>query len=454
MAESETLKDIGDQHKIAEDLRRVTGKKTAKPDELKTLTGIDALKTTLNHYLNNERITIVERRCRALFEQLVQPGETIYTTVRQRYPEDPDEARRRQDEDRTLAFNHWWSTRKEKLKADFNEYYSRELSASFNDKTLQNFLKRYQDIIRDGMENLPARVTTTRDRKFFSSMQHGFAPETANREWREMLYHDVRRLIDQIAEQLAMELENDTQKASHFVTSQLWHSKRVDVLLIGDSKRFQERLQYSLKALFLRYVRPLAEALIRAPVGSQTRMNIVRDSGVDIEILDYYFPEEGEDIYRELKRYLRFGVKLLNDPETVKNVFGRTPPKTDKLKSTLRNATADLDNKGEDASYRRQVIEEVEADLLALEYYLLHSLFAAAGFKAFCQQELGNLRDQFLERLSDGSWDAIANNEWKNGNATMLAELPAELHPQDFNTEVSDRLRQLGTALRQARSLV
>ena len=462
MAESETLKDIGDQHKIAEDLRRVTGKKTAKPDELKTLTGIDALKTTLNHYLNNERITIVERRCRALFEQLVQPGETIYTTVRQRYPEDPDEARRRQDEDRTLAFNHWWSARKEKLKADFNEYYSRELSASFNDKTLQNFLKRYQDIIRDGMENLPARAAETRDRKFFSSMQHGFAPETANREWREMLYHDVRRLIDQIAEQLALELENDTQKASHFVTSQLWHSKRVDVLLIGDSKRFQERLQYSLKALFLRYVRPLAEALIRAPVGSQTRMNIVRDSGIDIEILDHYFPDEGEDIYRELKSYLRFGVKLINDPETVKNTFGRTiknafgniPPKTEKLKIALRNATADLDSKGEDAASRRQVIEEVEADMLALEYYLLNSLFDAAGFKAFCQQELGNLRDQFLERLSDGSWDAIANNEWKNGNATMLAELPAELHPQDFNTEVSDRLRQLGTALRQARSLV
>ncbi len=198
-------------------------------------------------------------------------------------------------------------------------------------------------------------------------------------------------------------------------------------------------------------MRPLAEALVRAPVNTQTRMNIVRDSGVDIEILDYYFPENGEALYRELKQYLRHGSKLLTDPALAKNVLSS---QIDKIRETLNNAVAGISEQGADQDNRRQVVEEVEADLLALEYYLLHSLFDAAGFRAFCQQELENLRDRYLERMNDGSWDGIAGNEWKNGNALMLAELPPELRPQTFNTEVSDRLRQLGIAIQQARHSV
>jgi hypothetical protein len=454
MAESETLKDLGDQQKIAADLRRVTGENTAELDVLKTLTGIDAIKTTINHYLNHERVAIVERRCTALFETILRHSEDIYRQVRGHFPEDPDEARRRQDEDRNLAFNQWWSARQDQLKAEFNAYYNKEVSADFNANTLRGFNQRYEEIVRENMAKLPARAAAQRDYKFFSSMQHGFDPDAANREWREALYKDVRQMIQEIAAKLAVELDQDTQKISEFVTGQLWGSDRVRHLLVGDTRQFQERLQYSLKALFLRFVRPLAEALVRAPVNSQTRMNIVRDSGVDIEILDYYYPESGEILYRELKQYLRHGSKLLTDPAVAKNMFSSQSDKIDKIRETLKNAVAGVSEQGVDQENRRQVVEEVEADLLALEYYLLHSLFDAAGFKAFCQQELENLRDRYLERMNDGSWGGIAGNEWRNGNSIMVAELPPELRPQTFNTEVSDRLRQLGIAIQQARHSV
>ncbi len=454
IAEGETLKDIGDKNKISGDLKRVLDKKNSSLDDLKKVTGIDQLKRTINNYLNTERVTIVERRCNAISNEIFQQGESIYAAVRAHYPEDPDEARRRLDEDRTLGFNRWWSLRREKLRADFNEYYIEELNIAFSEKTMQNFMQRYRDIVHEGMDNLPAREPETRDRKFFGSMQHGFDPEIANREWREALYHDVRRLIQDVATKLALELDHDTQKATSFVSNKLWGNKLVNSLLIGDEKFFKERLQHSLKALFLRFVRPLAEALIRAPVGSQTRVNIVRDSGVDIEILDYYYPEEGEEIYRGLKRYLRFGVKLVNDPDVIKNAFEGKTVKVDNIRSALKRIVDDMDGKNPDLSHRRQVVEEVEADIIALEHYLVHSLFNAAGFQSFCKQELETLRDRFLERLSDGSWDGIASSEWKNGNPLMLAELPSELRPQELNTEVSDRLRQLGTALRQARTLL
>ncbi len=243
MAESETLKDLGDQQKIAADLCRVTGENTTDLETLKTLTGIDTIKNTINHYLNHERVAIVERRCTALFEAILRHSEDIYRSVRTHFPEDPDEARRRLDEDRNLAFNQWWSAHKDHLKAGFNAYYIKELSTEFSSNTVRSFNQRYEEIVRDNMAQLPARAAVQRDRKFFSSMQHGFDPDVANREWREALYRDVRQMIQDIAEKLAIELEQDTRKISDFVISQLWGSQRVHHLLVGDTHQFQERLQ-------------------------------------------------------------------------------------------------------------------------------------------------------------------------------------------------------------------
>jgi hypothetical protein len=42
----------------------------------------------------------------------------------------------------------------------------------------------------------------------------------------------------------------------------------------------------------------------------------------------------------------------------------------------------------------------------------------------------------------------VALNEWLQGNPLLLAEIPPELRSQESNLEVSDRLRQLSTALK------
>lgn len=342
LAGPDTLKDIGDPAKLATDLRRVLGNGTLDADQLRAATGIDTIKATLNHYLNTERVAIVDRRCAKLCAEILLHGESVYATVRASYPEDPDEARRRQEEDRTLAFNRWWSQREENLRADFNEYFRKALSLGFSDVTVADFRQRYQELVRQEMSALPARTPTARNRIFMASIQHGFAPERANIDWREKLYHDVRHLIDNIACQLAAEIERDTRKLIDFIGSQLWDNPRIRFLLVGDDRVFQDRLQHSLKVLFLRFARPLAEALIRAPIGSQTRLNIVRDSGIDLDILDLYYPEDGEEIYRQLKRYLRHGVKLITDPEVSKNALDGRPTRPDRLQQALKAAVAGI----------------------------------------------------------------------------------------------------------------
>ena len=87
----------------------------------------------------------------------------------------------------------------------------------------------------------------------------------------------------------------------------------------------------------------------------------------------------------------------------------------------------------------------MEADLTVLEVYLLEAIFAAAGFEAFCEQELSRLCDRF-EALK-GVWVGVALNEYNAGNPRLTACLPDDLRGEAFDTEVSNRLSQLRGAL-------
>lgn len=57
--------------------------------------------------------------------------------------------------------------------------------------------------------------------------------------------------------------------------------------------------------------------------------------------------------------------------------------------------------------------------------------------------------DSFTEKQE--TWTGVALNEWLQGNPFLLTEIPPELRSQASNLEVSDRLRQLSTALKNTR---
>ena len=96
---------------------------------------------------------------------------------------------------------------------------------------------------------------------------------------------------------------------------------------------------------------------------------------------------------------------------------------------------------------QESVMLEVVNDLNALEEYLKFAIFDASGFEAYYYQELQGLVDQFREK----SWSGVAHNAWKQGNPSLLAELPDNLMSQESSLEVSERLRQLSVALKNFR---
>lgn len=446
VADDETAKYVGSREDIAQKMNRVL-MLNSSVDELKQQTGIPEIKSRMNTYLNTDRVAIVERRCKAMINSIVGQAEEIYRLVSAHCPEDPAEAKKQQERDRRLAFTHWFNQKKRTMRADMHNHFEK-VDHSLQSNTLQTFRGRYEQVVKTKLDALSYRQEAQRNILFGSCSNPTFDPAEANFEWRKHLYVDVRQLINSVAEELAIELTHEARNIVEFMTGQLWGSAFVEKEVIGDIKVFESRLQYSLKALFLRFVRPVAEALIRAPLNSERRKTIVNEMERDIDMIDNYYPDQGEEIYRNFKRYLRYGVRLLTDEQLIKKELNsKVQPLTAILKS-LRAVTDKITGDSDEIRHKREVVQEVEADLKALEYYLLNTIFNASGFRSFCQQEMENLRDRFYEMEQKDVWNWIANDELDRGNPLLLKELPAHIRPQEMDTIVSDGLRQLGVSLR------
>ncbi|WP_244918130.1 hypothetical protein [Nostoc linckia] len=177
-------------------------------------------------------------------------------------------------------------------------------------------------------------------------------------------------------------------------------------------------------------------------INSDARDKIAKSLGVDIEIVDNYYTGE-EAAFRVLKRYAKYGYKLLYHPETRQQILGVTGVAAPIINVATQIA---IDISSEFQSPQDDVIFEVENDINAFEEYLRAAIFEAAGFESYCIQELKGLIDSFREK--QGTWTGIALNEWLQENPLLLAEIPPQLRSQESNLEVSDRLRQLSTALK------
>ena len=282
-----------------------------------------------------------------------------------------------------------------------------------------------------------------------------FDAAKANIAWREKLYSDVRVMSAELARNLALELQQEALDLIAELEKQLWGSKTVKTKLVHNETIYVSLLEHSLNTLFLRFVRPVVELLVRAPVGSTTRKEARKKMGADIEIIDNYY-SGGEPALERLSRYANHGVKLLTDESKRKEVLGTSANMViesiiasnpfaniaiSAVKSIANEVTETLVNE------KDTMIAEVEADIRVLEHYLIYGIFDASGFSAFCQQELDNLRDSFLDVNIRGYWAGVVQNEWGAGNVELLKELPINLQSFQFNTETSDRLKQLRVSL-------
>jgi len=444
LAGEQTKLEIGDASNIKAQLKRLTGISDEETIN-KHGTGIPEIKEKIFNYINTERVSILKKRCEASINKIISNSEEIYLTVSKKYPENPEEAKLFEENNRRVLFTEWWHQKWEIIKADLQKYYEHSVvnkpleSSSANTFTqIEKFRERYLQIVEAEMKKLREETFKKKDTIFLANSSPEFDRMKANFAWRDSLYGDISKLLSSIAHQLALELKDEALKLVDYMTSLLWESNQVKLRLIENSEEyFLAKLENSLSVLFLRFARPVAEALIRGPVNSDTRNKIIKSLGVDIEIVDNYYSGE-EAAFKILKKYVKYGSDLLFNPELRQQVLGVTGI------ATAIDVSKDLKHSQE------AVVFEVENDINAFEEYLRYAIFGASGFESYCIQELKGLVDSFREK--EGTWTGVALNEWLQGNSILFAEIPDNLKSEESNLEVSERLRQLSIALKRSRS--
>ena len=451
LAGQQTKSEIGSANEIKNKLQSLTGisDENALNQEA---TGIPTIKNKIFDYINFERVNVLSKRCETSISKIIGSSDEIYQLVRKRYSENPEEAKQFEEDGRRIQFTEWWGKKWQQMKADLQKFYdssivSQDSKQAANSSTgSQKFKERYLQVVTIEMQSLREKMLSKRDTIFAANSNPVFDPVNANYRWREDLYIDVSEVLAAIASQLAIELQAESLKLVEYITEMLWGSKQVKERLIKDSDGYRVLLENSLKVLFLRFARPVAEVLIRGPVKSDTREKIIKNLGVDIEIVDNYYSGD-ESAFKVLKRYAKYGSDLLFAPELRQQILGVTG-----IAGQVAGVATQvvIDTVNDLKSPQETVIFEVENDINALEEYLRSAIFDAAGFESYCIQEIKNLVDNFRDK--DGAWAGVAINEWLQGNPSLLAELPNNLKSQESNLEVSERLRQLSVALKKAQT--
>jgi hypothetical protein len=445
------IEKMGSKEQTKQTMEILTG--LTSEDELKQATGISELQARIENYLDNERTALLKKRCDGMIGDILKTARDIYQTVAAVYPEDPEQAKRAQSDNNNIEFSEWWHNRWQKIQADVNNRFKDGNEQSIKNRQL--FKARYEELVKEKINTLPARQLEQRQITFDSVSNPVFDAAKANIAWREKLYSDVRVMTAELARNLALELQQEALDLIAELEKQLWGSKTVKTKLVQNEVIYVSLLEHSLNTLFLRFVRPVVELLVRAPVGSTTRKEARKKMGADIEIIDNYY-SGGEPALERLCQYANHGVKLLTDESKRKEVLGTSANMViesiiasnpfaniaiSAVKSIANEVTENLVNE------KDAMIAEVEADIRVLEHYLIYGIFDASGFSAFCQQELDNLRDSFLDVNIRGYWTGVVQNEWQAGNVELLKELPVNLQSFQFNTETSDRLKQLRVSL-------
>jgi hypothetical protein len=450
LAGEQTKLEIGNPETIRRKLQDLTN--INEESRLNTeATGIPEIKQRIEHYINNERVDVLKKRCEASIHKIIDTSEEIYRLVRQRYPENPEEAKQMAEEQRRIAFTEWWHDKWEEIKADLQNFYTtsvvgdQQKTSLDSLKSQENFKQRYFQVVQEEMQALRQQTLKKKDRIFAANSNPVFDRDKANILWREDLYNDLTKVLNKIANNLAVELQQEAVTLIDYMTKLLWGSKEVEARLSKNSQAYLEKLENSLSVLFLRFARPVAEALIRGPVNSDTRNEIVKSLGVDIEIVDNYYTGN-EPAFEVLKRYVKYGVELLISSQLRKDILG-VAEVAQQVAGIALEIQQDIAES--QIPLPEKVILEVTTDLAAFQESLMFAIFDAANFESYCIQELRGLVDNFREK--EGVWSGVAMNEWYRKNTALLSQLPESLQPQEFNVEVSHYLRQLGVALKRDR---
>jgi hypothetical protein len=389
--------------------------------------GIPALKEAVNHYIDHERALVLEKRCDALVNNIRQIASDILTKLEPIYGTVVVDGDAQEDDLIGKEFNQWWGREWQRIKKDFDVWYAEVIQGR---KEADAIGSEHQELAAlraaydSKIESLLSELTTAQPDELKRIYTAGGAismpdPREGNYKIREELFREIQKkfeteMTDQLAQALQALIDQIVQKTQAL----LWNTEEVRRTLLhshADESLEQARIRHGFQVLFLRFSRVAVEAFIAKPL--QARERLLSERAAEIKTLEAFY--QGADKAKQeggLTHYLRFGLweKLVSPPATTRS-RGKAANAQEAVAAIMpevitiaKKVMEEQQEKAPEPNNFDAVVAEINGDLAALEDYLKNSVFYAAGFITYCNQELERIRNRFKEMEdNDRQWIGI-----------------------------------------------
>ena len=385
--------------------------------------GMPILKESVNHYIDNERSSVLQKRCDVLVYNMRQLANEILLKLDPIYGDIKDTDF---EEDDLLGkeFNQWWGREWQRIKKDFDVWYSESIQGRKEADALgaeHQELAALRSAYDNKIEVLLTHLNTAQPeelKRIYTAGGTISMPDAreGNYKIREELFREIQKkfeneLTDQLAQALQALIDQIVQKTEEL----LWGTEDVRKTLLHshiDEGIEQARIRHGFQVLFLRFGRVAVEAFIAKPL--QARERLLNERAAEIKTLEaFYLGGDKSKQEGGLTQYLKYGlwhtIKVVTPATTTRNA--RTADKLAATASAVSEVTKKLIEEPEKAPEPitfDEVVDEINGDLDALQDYLKNSVFYAAGFITYCNQELERIRNRFKEMEdNDRQWIGI-----------------------------------------------
>ncbi|TRW90755.1 dynamin family protein [Candidatus Methylobacter oryzae] len=406
----------------------------AKMKKLGINDGMAALKESINYYIDNERSGVLERRCDALVSNIRQIANEVLLKLEPIYGVF-DETEIQEDDLLGKEFNQWWGREWQRIKKDFDTWYAEVIQGRKEADALGSehhelaaLHSSYDEKIEFLLSNLNTAQADELKRIYTAGGTISMPdPREGNYKIREELFREIQKKFEtELTDQLAQALQALIDQIALKTQSLLWDTEEVRKSLLHsdvDESLEQARIRHGFQVLFLRFSRVAVEAFIAKPL--QARERLLKERAAEIKTLEAFY--QGSDKAKReggLTNYLRYGLwTKLAQGGTVSRAKAAEKPTaknqviqdivnavTAEAPSPVKKVIEELENTAtvNEPSDFESVVAEINGDLAALQDYLKNSVFYAAGFITYCNQELERIRNRFKEMEdNDRQWIGI-----------------------------------------------
>jgi len=385
--------------KSADDKNKL--KKLGIPD------GMMALKDAVNYYIDHERTGVLQKRCdslvnttRAHATEILTKLEPIYGTIA--------ENDRQEDDLLGKEFNQWWGREWQRIKKDFDMWYAESIQGRTEADGLgaeHQELAALRSAYDQKIEALLSNLITAQPEELKRIYTAGGTlsmpdPREGNYKIREELFREIQKKFEtELTDQLAQALQALIDAIVRKIQELLWETEEVRRTLLHshlDETIEQARIRHGFQVLFLRFGRVAVEAFIAKPL--QARDRLLSERAAEIKTLEAFY--HGDDKTKQeggLTHYLRYGLWAVLGKVATPRTRNTAKAVADAALAIAETTTAKEIEKYSEPSNFDQVVDEINGDLAALQDYLKNSVFYAAGFITYCNQELERIRNRFKE---------------------------------------------------------